>query len=337
MYPPGAPPPLVEWHGPSPPEEVSFSERVMAFLARPAHRAHLLEIDGSLCATLIAANYDAGDPEPLLERVDVILQPTHVVLRRRPITGSCAALAPERIADEWDQTPPDQRDASVLFLQIVDCVVDSSTEVLDEIRRRVGLLEERMLVTNPALNQVLSELLELSHHLGRIRDGLFPLRGDIRELADLRNPVERQVISPAAERWLRSIEMDLVQDVPAALNVADARIGGALLQLQGERNEATNRVVLLLTIITVAFFVPTLLTGLYGMNVPLPHQTRDWLFWAVVTIAGAFLGVAAVAITRLDLWATFRSVLPGHGLSLRPETRLAAIRHPPVDSGDTAA
>ena len=337
MHPLGPPPPLVEWHGPSPPADVALSDRVIEFLARPAQRARLLEIDGSLCATLITANYDAGDPEPLLERVDVILQPTHVVLRRRRITGACAALAPERVADQWDQTPPDQRDASVLFLQIVDCVVDSSTEVLDEIRRRVGLLEERMLVTNPTLNQVLSELLELSHHLGRVRDGLLPLRGDIRELAELRNPVERQIISSAAERWLRSIEMDLVQDVPSALSVADARIAGALQQLQGERNEATNRVVLLLTIITVAFFVPTLLTGLYGMNVPLPRQTHDWLFWSVVGLAGAFLVVAAAAITRLDLWGTFRSVLPGRGLSLRPEATLVSIKRPPIDGGDAAA
>jgi len=337
MHPPGAPPPLFEWHGASPPAEIALNDRLLAFLARPAQRARLAEIDGSLCATLTAANYDADDPEPLLERVDVILQPTHVVLRRRPISGSCAALASQRIADEWNRTPLDQRDASVLFLQILDAVVDSSTEVLDEIRRRVGLLEERMLATNPALNQVLSELLELSHHLGRVRDGLLPLRGDIRELAELRNPVERQIISPAAGRWLRTIELDLVQDVPAALSVADARIAGALLQLQGERNEATNRVVLLLTIITVAFFVPTLLSGLYGMNVPLPRQEHRWIFWSVVGLAAALLGVAAAAITRLGLWGTFRSVLPGRGLSLRPDSALVSVKHPPADGGDAAA
>jgi magnesium transporter len=333
-HPPGALPPLIEWHGAEPPAEIAINERIRTFLARPAYRARILEIDGSICATLVAANYDPDDPEPLLERIDVILQHKHVVLRRRKITGACAALSPERIADEWDQTPPDQRDASVLFLQIIDAVVDSSTEVLDEIRRRVGLLEERMLASNPTLNQVLSGLLELSHHLGRLRDGLLPLRGDIRELAELRSPVERQIISPAAERWLRSIETDLTQDVPAALSVADARIAGALLQLQGERSEATNRVVLLLTIITVAFFIPTLLTGLYGMNVPLPRQHQGWLFWSVLGIAVSFFCVAAAAITRLGLWGTFRSVLPGPGLSLRPDLTVIPT-HPPLDAADS--
>lgn len=333
-HPPGAPPPLIEWHGEEPPAEIAMSERMRAFLARPAQRARILEIEGSLCATLVAANYDEDAPEPLLERIDVILQRTHVVLRRRRITGACAALSPDRIADGWDQTPPDQRDASVLFLQIIDAVVDSSTEVLDEIRRRVGLLEERMLASNPALNQVLSGLLELSHHLDRVRDGLLPLRGDIRELAELRNPVERRIISPAAGRWLGSIETDLVQDVPAVLSIADARIAGALLQLQGERSEATNRVVLLLTIITVAFFIPTLLTGLYGMNVPLPRQSHGWLFWSVVGVACSFLLIAVAAITRLGLWGTFRSVLPGPGLSLRPDLTVAPA-HPPRDARDS--
>jgi magnesium transporter len=324
---------LIEWHGAEPPAEIVMSERIRAFLARPAQRARIVEIDGALCTTLIAANFDPADPEPLLERIDVILQHKHVVLRRRRITGACAALSHERIADAWGQTPPGQRDTSVLFLQIIDAVVDSSTEVLDEIRRRVGLLEERMLASNPALNPVLTGLLELSHHLGRVRDGLLPLRGEIREIAELRDPVERQIISPAAERWLRSVEMDLAQDVPAALSVAESRIGGALLQLQGERSEATNRVVLLLTIITVAFFIPTLITGLYGMNVPLPEQRHGLVFWLVVALAGGFLVVAATAITRLGLWGTFRSVLPGPGLSLRPDA-MPAPRHPRVDAED---
>lgn len=334
MHPPGAPPPLVEWRGPSPPAEVALSDPLLAFLERPARRASLLEIGGSLCATVIAASYEAADPTPVLERVDVILEPTRVVIRRREISGLCTALAWQHIADQWNETPPDHRDASVLFFQILNLVVDTSTEVLDEIRNRVGLLEERMLVTNPVLNQVLSELLEQSHHLELVRDGLLPLRGDIRELAELRSPVERQVVSSAAERWLRSIELDLQQDVPMALSVADARISDALLQLQGERSEATNRVVLLLTIITVAFFVPTLLTGLYGMNVPLPRQHHGWIFWSVVALAVAFLGVAAAAITGLGLWGTFRSVLPGRRLSLRPGATLGAQS---PDGGDAAA
>lgn len=317
VHPPGAPPPLVEWHDDTPPPEAGLTDAMMAFLAQPGRRARVAEIDGSICASLVGASFDAADDVPLLERIDLILTTSNVLLRRRPITGMALTLEPHRVAAQWDQTPVAQRDASVLFLQLLDAMVDGSTEVFDEIRTRVGHLEERMLVANPALNQVQSEILALSRHLASVRDGLLPLRGELREIVELRDPVERHLVSDAGGRWLRNIELDLTHDVPAALAVAEARIAGALTQLQGERSESTNRVVLLLTIITVAFFLPTLFTGLYGMNVPLPGQEHRWVFWSFVGVAMALLAVAGTAITRLGLWGTFRTVLPW---TPRPET-----------------
>lgn len=327
IHPPG-PPPLVDWVGGAEPAGLDLPDAVLAFLADGRQRARLCEIDGALCATLIAASFEAGDAAPALERVDLVLRTSEVVMRRGPVSGPCPALDAGRIRAQWDQTPAEQRDTSVLFVQIIDAIVDSSGEVLDEVRRRVGSLEERMLAPNPALNRVLSELLDLSQQLGSVRDGLLPLRGDIRELVELRDPVERQLMSAAGARWLRSVELDLMHDVPATLAVAEARLAGAFSQLQGERSEATNRVVLLLTILTVAFFLPTLLTGLYGMNVPLPSQSHRWIFWAFVAIAGTFLAVAGAAITRLGLWGTFWSVVPGgrRGTSATPETRTPPSR-----------
>lgn len=317
VHPPGAPPPLVTWSGDALPDDVALSNALRDFLAQSSQRARLAEIDDTLCASLVAASFDAGDAVPMVERVDLILTTAHVLMRRTPLTGLCSILHSDRIARQWAQTPPAQRDASVLFLQVLDAVVDGSTEVFDEIRSRVGRLEEQMLVANPPLNRVQSDLLALSRHLGSVRDGLIPLRGELREITEIREPVERKLVSEAGGRWMRNIEMDLAAEVPASLAVAEARIAGALTQLQGERSEATNRVVLLLTIITVAFFLPTLLTGLYGMNVPLPGQHHQAIFWVLVGLAVALLGVAATAITRLGLWGTFRTVLPW---APRPQT-----------------
>lgn len=306
---------------------------MLQFLATPGIRARLAEVDGALCATVVASRFAPDDPHPSLERVDMLLRPSEVLVRRRAITGEADAVAPERIEAQWLQTPASQRDASVLFMELLDNVIDSATEVLGEIRRRIDLIEERLLVPNPRINLILSDLLELSHHLGRVRDGVLPLRSELRELAELREPVERNLISPSGLRWLRIIELDLLRDLPAALEVAESRIAGARAQIQGERSESTNRVVLLLTIITVGFYAPTLITGLYGMNVPLPAQAATWLFWSVVGLAVAFLIVAAVAINRLGLWGTFLTVLPGPGLSLNPDDSTpVVVRRVPDDA-----
>lgn len=293
-----------------------LTDATRAFLDGAGRRAKIAEVDGGLCATLVAAAFAPGDARPSLEAVDLVLRPGDVIMRRRVIAGACPLLDVAHIQALWAQAPDRQRDASVLFLVIIDAVVDASNDVLGEIRSRLGQIEERMLAANPPLNRLQSEILELSHHLGSVRDGLVPLRGEMRELAELRDPVERGLLSEAGGRWLRSIELDLTHEIPAALGVAESRIAGALAQLQGERGEATNRVVLLLTIITVAFFLPTLLTGLYGMNVPLPADRHEWVFWGIVGLAAMFIAVAATAITRLGLWGTFRTVLPW---TTRPE------------------
>src|SRR5262249_43903993 len=224
---------------------------------------------------------------------------------------------------EWARTPLDQRDTSVLFMQVLDAVSDGYRTVIGEVRRRVEALEEELLVERPRLNRVLGDLLELSRDLASVRDGLLPLRADVRELLHLREPIERGMVGGAGLRWLKELLHDLSAEVPAVLDSADRRIESALMQVQGERSEATNRVVFLLTIVTVAFFVPTLLTGLYGMNVPLPAKNDDEVFWVVVGVAAVLLGLAGVAISRLKLWGNFRAVAPDRprsfaGRFLRP-------------------
>ena len=90
--------------------------------------------------------------------------------------------------------------------------------------------------------------------------------------------------------------------------MADARIGNTLGQLQGERSEVTNRVVLALTIVTAAFYIPTVLTGLYGMNVPLPFQQRPvavFYAWSSPWPLALFVGGAAL-IAHYGLWRVLR-------------------------------
>lgn len=323
LYPPDAPPPLVEWVGDAQPPGVDIPVAVSRYLRRPPDHAGVREIDGTLVARVTAASLHDADDLPALEHLDLILRPNAVLLRRDPRRGVCRSAQTADLTAEWARTPLDQRDTSVLFMQVLDAVSDGYRLVIGEVRRRVESLEEELLVARPRLNRVLGDLLELSRDLASVRDGLLPLRSDVRELLHLREPIERGIVSEAGLKWLKELLHDLSAEVPAVLDSADRRIESALMQVQGERSEATNRVVFLLTIVTVAFFVPTLLTGLYGMNVPLPAKNDDEVFWVVVGVAVVLLGLAGVAISRLKLWGNFRAVAPDRprsfaGRFLRP-------------------
>lgn len=52
-----------------------------------------------------------------------------------------------------------------------------------------------------------------------------------------------------------------------------------------------NETIRLLTVITVALTIPTMVAGLFGMNVPVPGAENPLMFWAVlgISLAVAFL------------------------------------------------
>ncbi len=308
VFPADAPPPLRDLHLDE--RDPGQTPAIAAFFARAGHRARLEEVDGSLCVRLIAASFVPEDPDPQLEVVEARLDPSGVMIRRRAESGVCTTLTDADIARKWAQLPDGQRDASVLFLLIVNTVVEAHHDVLDEIRARVDRLDQQLLAANPPLNEILAQVQHLGSHLGSVRDGLIPLRSQIREVLELREPVDRKLVSTAAHRWLRNLERDLSDEVPASLTIAEKRVATTMANLHGERSESTNRIVALLTVVTTAFFMPTLLTGLYGMNVPLPAQDRRLVFWVIIGLSAALILLAGAMITKMGLWGTFRRLLP---------------------------
>lgn len=51
-----------------------------------------------------------------------------------------------------------------------------------------------------------------------------------------------------------------------------------------------NRILTILTIVTVVMSVPGLAMGLYGLNIPLPFQHTQWIFYAIVGINLVIMG-----------------------------------------------
>lgn len=67
-----------------------------------------------------------------------------------------------------------------------------------------------------------------------------------------------------------------------------------------------NVVMKVLTIITIALTIPTLISGLWGMNVPVPFENMRFAFWII-------LGIIAVVTIAVTLIVVFRSNRMGRG------------------------
>lgn len=63
-----------------------------------------------------------------------------------------------------------------------------------------------------------------------------------------------------------------------------------------------NQVVKVLTITTILVAIPTLVTSIFGMNVPLPFEGNPEGFWLVLGIASALAAVLAFLFYR---WRVF--------------------------------
>jgi Mg2+ and Co2+ transporter CorA len=327
LIPPGGPPPLIDCGPDHPDGHVELSPAVRAFFAIADERGAVAEVDGVLCARVVAGGV-VGGWHIGLERLDLALDRRGVVVRRRPVEGmEHKPFDVEALSEEWQEVLPAQRDASVLFALILDRVVDGYGGVLDVIRSRADKQEGHLLERDRPLRDVQLGLLELNEALAAIRRHVLPLRNDLRELRQLRAPVERGLISAAGAKWLGSLEDDLRGDLPESLAVADGRIDNALYQLQGERSEVTNRVVLALTIVTAAFYVPTTIAGLYGMNVPLPFQGERAVFYVVVACAVALFALGIGLIMRLGLGRVLRREASG------PAVRQSGARRAPGAPG----
>jgi magnesium transporter len=63
-----------------------------------------------------------------------------------------------------------------------------------------------------------------------------------------------------------------------------------------------NQVVKLLTVTTILVAIPTLITGIFGMNVPIPFQARPFMFAFVITLMVSVSGLLAYLFYRWRLF-----------------------------------
>lgn len=62
-------------------------------------------------------------------------------------------------------------------------------------------------------------------------------------------------------------------------------------------NYRLNRVMRTLTILTVCLAIPTMLAGIYGMNIPLPFQNNSWILYGIIGLS-MFVILGTVYIFR---------------------------------------
>ena len=129
----------------------------------------------------------------------------------------------------------------------------------------------------------------------------------LNDYLDALQPTNTAVEKILGGRLLRLYEddKDLIEDLSIEFEQLIARCKSLLRTITNVRDSyravmdtRLNETIRLLTVITLAFTVPTMIAGIYGMNVPIPGEHAPYIFWVIIIISVLISGSLAVYFLR---------------------------------------
>jgi len=165
----------------------------------------------------------------------------------------------------------------LIDLRRIDKAIDTAEDRLEHATRNKELLDllklEKSLVyfkTALKANELMMERLK--------RERLFDLYED-----------DQDLLNDVIIENLQAIEMTDI-----STNILASTLGTFASVI----NNNVNQVVRILTVTTILIAIPTLVTSIFGMNVPLPNQESHTMLWVVLGIAFSVSGMLAVLFRR---------------------------------------
>jgi magnesium transporter len=182
-----------------------------------------------------------------------------------------------------------------LFHRVVDAMVDHYRPVMEALEDRIDELEGEAFTGQ---SQMAQRMLRLRYELAQMRRVLMPQRDVIGRLARR----EFSTISDEMAYRFRDVHDHVVRLADEAI-LFQERVTGILEVNLASISNRLNQVMKVLTVMSTIFLPLTVLSGMWGMNVPLPHFPGGDAaqFWWV---AGIMAAVAAImlAVFRRNRW-----------------------------------
>jgi magnesium transporter len=184
----------------------------------------------------------------------------------------------------------------MLLYRIVDTMVDNYRPEVEKLSETLDELEEEVFdKPNPSLAR---RILNFKKDISSLRQVVLPQRDVVGRLARREFPL----ISEQLAYGFRDVHDHLVRLSDEAMFFQD-RITSILDAHLSAVSNSLNQVMKVLTIIATLFMPLTVLTGMYGMNVNLPHLPGgvDAQFWWILGIMLAMSG-GMLAYFRQKRW-----------------------------------
>jgi magnesium transporter len=248
--------------------------------------------DGYLYVILHGIDFHKGDRGFGTHDVDFFLGPNYLVTVHDGHSPSLTELREHatRNAKILGEGPVS------LFHRIVDAMVDSYRPEVAKLEDRIDKIEEAVLSRpDPKLSR---RILEAKREVSSLRRVITPQRDVIARLA------RREFVDIGTEMSFRFRDVyDHLARIADDGLIFQDRLTGILDAHLSNISNQLNEVMKVLAVVATIFMPLTLLTGIYGMNVPLPHFPGGDAaqFWWLTGLSAAVV-IAMLAVFRRMRW-----------------------------------
>lgn len=191
-----------------------------------------------------------------------------------------------------DQTVVSPESQSQFFISMIEVILQSY-------QKRVAIINRQMRAVTSNVQRLrpsdISVIVEYERKLNDYLDALIPTNTALEKTISARYKLLR----------LNDDDQDMVEDLSVDIEQVIARCKSLLRTITNVRDSyravmdtRLNETMRVLTVVTLSITIPTMISGLFGMNVDLPVETNNiYVFWAVVLISF----VAAVSVSAYFL------------------------------------
>jgi magnesium transporter len=166
-----------------------------------------------------------------------------------------------------------------LFMHMIDAITRQYGTRVAQINRQMRAATSDVQNLNP---KEITQLVEYERKLNDYLDALIPANTALEKL------LSGKIIN------LYEDDRDLVEDLSIDLEQLIARCTSLLRTITNLRDSyravmdtRLNETMRILTVITMAFTIPTMVAGLFGMNVDIPGAGSPGMFWIVILMSAA--------------------------------------------------
>ena len=246
---------------------------------------------GYLYLVLHGIDLAGGEAQIATRDIDFFLGRNFLVTVHDGDSRSVARM--REVCDRHDRVLVDG--AAGVLHRIVDTMVDNYRPAIEELENRIGKLEELAFAGEP---HMVRKVLKLKRELSHLRRVLMPQRDAVGRLARR----EFGQISDEMAYRFRDVYDHVARYAEETILFQD-RVTGILEVNLATVSNRLNMVMKVLTVMSTIFLPLTVLSGMWGMNIALPHFPGGAAlqFWWIAGVMVAVV-VAMLAAFRRKGW-----------------------------------